>query len=133
MSVEPNAKLKEGVSITSGALRQPLNLLTGDRDALVNLVYEHMKAVVPAAAAMAASVLTPAQAQYLRANGLSEASVILATAQFDHDSDDPRMLPVKAGAVVVVTEEVQGWWKAVDGQGKEGLVPPAYCKEIERG
>lgn len=133
MSVEPNAKVKEGVTVKSGALRQPLNLLTGDRDAIVNLISQHMKAVQPAVSAVSASIITPAQTQYLRTHQLDEAKIILATAQYDHETEDARMLPLKAGAVVVVTEEVQGWWKAVDSEGREGLVPPAYMKEIEKG
>ena len=91
------------------------------------------KAVQPAVSAVSASIITPAQTQYLRTHQLDEAKIILATAQYDHETEDARMLPLKAGAVVVVTEEVQGWWKAVDSEGREGLVPPAYMKEIEKG
>lgn len=55
-----------------------------------------------------------------------------AIAEFDFagEPDDAEQLPVKAGETVTVLEKFDdGWWRARNAQGREGIVPADFMKE----
>ena len=49
----------------------------------------------------------------------------------DYNAEDDRMLPLRAGDIVRVLGEYDGWLYAINADGYEGYVPPTYLATPE--